>query len=166
MQKQYRTNGSAGAIMDVYENVLRELQYVISDITNDELKYIADPLTKDENCKSVQTILSHVVKAGHNYVIAIRNNLGEQITFHEIIFLNSISEYNIAFEELISFTEKLFVDYPDLQLEVFKNEDKILSRWGQQYDAEQLLEHAIVHVMRHQRQIERFLQSMRLHFNF
>ena len=131
MQKHYRTNGAAGALMDVYENVLRELQYVITDITIDELKHIADPLTKDTNCRSIQTVLSHVIKAGHNYVIAIRNNLGEENEFHEIILLNSIAEYNIAFEDLILFTEKLFNDFPELQLEVFKNEDKILSRWGQ-----------------------------------
>ena len=166
MQKQFRTNGAAGALMDVYENVLRELQFVISDITNDELKHIADPLTKDVNCRSVQTVLAHVIKAGHNYVIAIRNNLGEDNKFHEIVLLDSIPKYNNGIEELIRFTEKLFNDFPGLQLEVFNNEDKIVSRWGQQYDAEQLLEHAIVHVMRHQRQIERFLQGMRLHFNF
>lgn len=166
MEKLYRTNGAAGALMDVYEKAIRELQYIITDISNDELKHIADPLTQDENCRSIQTVLSHVVKAGHNYVIAIRNNLGEDIQFHELKVLNSIMEYNIAFEGLINFTENLFKDYPNLELEVFNNENKILSRWGQQYDPEQILEHAIVHVMRHQRQIERFLQGMRLHFNF
>jgi uncharacterized damage-inducible protein DinB len=166
MQKQYRTNGAAGAFMDIYENVLEELKYIISDITSDELKHIADPLTKDVNCRSIQTVLSHVVKAGHNYVIAIRNNLGEENTFHEIILLDNIPDYISALDELIGTTEKLFIDFPDLQLEVYNNDDKIVSRWGQQYDPEQLLEHAIVHVMRHQRQIERFLQGMRLHFNF
>ncbi|MBP9795860.1 MAG: DinB family protein [Chitinophagales bacterium] len=166
MQKQYRTNGAAGAFMDIYENVLEELKYIISDINTDELKHIADPLTKDVNCRSIQTVLSHVVKAGHNYVIAIRNNLGEENTFHEIILLDNIPEYISAMDELIRITEKLFNDFPNIQLEVFNNDDKIVSRWGQQYDPEQLLEHAIVHVMRHQRQIERFLQGMRLHFNF
>jgi hypothetical protein len=34
---------------------------------------------------------------------------------------------------------------------------KVLVRWGQRYDIEQLFEHAIVHVLRHKRQIERFL---------
>ncbi len=165
MQKQYRTNGAAGAFMDIYENVLEELKYIISDISTDELKHIADPLTKDVNCRSIQTVLSHVVKAGHNYVIAIRNNLGEENTFHEIILLDNIPEYISAMDELIRITEKLFNDFPNIQLEVFNNDDKIVSRWGQQYDPEQLLEHAIVHVMRHQRQIERFLQGMRLHLS-
>jgi len=36
------------------------------------------------------------------------------------------------------------------------------SRWGQRYDLEQLLEHAIVHVLRHRRQIERLKQGQSL----
>jgi hypothetical protein len=35
----------------------------------------------------------------------------------------------------------------------------INSRWGVQYDMEQMLEHAIVHILRHRRQIERFLEK-------
>ena len=33
----------------------------------------------------------------------------------------------------------------------------INSRWGAVYDAEGLLEHAIVHLLRHRRQIEKFI---------
>jgi hypothetical protein len=33
------------------------------------------------------------------------------------------------------------------------------THWGQTYDLEQLLEHAIVHILRHRRQIERFVQT-------
>ncbi len=35
----------------------------------------------------------------------------------------------------------------------------IQSRWGVRYDLEQLLEHAIVHVLRHRRQIEKLLNA-------
>ena len=34
---------------------------------------------------------------------------------------------------------------------------RIQSGWGTVYDLEQLLEHAVVHMLRHRRQIERFL---------
>ena len=33
---------------------------------------------------------------------------------------------------------------------------KMIVRWGPQYDLEQLLEHAVVHILRHRRQIEKF----------
>jgi hypothetical protein len=36
---------------------------------------------------------------------------------------------------------------------------RINSRWGVQYDMEQMLEHAIVHILRHRRQVERFLEK-------
>jgi hypothetical protein len=35
----------------------------------------------------------------------------------------------------------------------------IRSSWGVVYDLEQLLEHAIVHVLRHRRQIEKFISQ-------
>jgi len=35
----------------------------------------------------------------------------------------------------------------------------VTASWGQEYTLEQMLEHAIVHVLRHRRQIERFLQQ-------
>jgi hypothetical protein len=37
---------------------------------------------------------------------------------------------------------------------------KMPVRWGPTYDLEQLLEHAIVHILRHRRQVERFLERM------
>ena len=37
---------------------------------------------------------------------------------------------------------------------------KIKVRWGQLYDPEQLMEHAIVHILRHRRQIENFLEQL------
>jgi hypothetical protein len=37
---------------------------------------------------------------------------------------------------------------------------EIQAAWGPRYDVEQMLEHAIVHVLRHRRQIERFLAGL------
>jgi len=36
---------------------------------------------------------------------------------------------------------------------------KMIVRWGPQYDLEQLLEHAVVHILRHRRQIEKFISA-------
>ena len=56
--------------------------------------------------------------------------------------------------------EKLFNDYPNIELEETNNEKKILTKWNQQYDVEQLFEHAIVHILKHRRQIEKFKQIL------
>jgi hypothetical protein len=75
----------------------------------------------------------------------------------ETELLTSTAAYATALTEMFQYTEKLFQDFPDLELETFEQERKILVRWGQTYDVEQLMEHAIVHILRHRRQIERFL---------
>jgi len=47
-----------------------------------------------------------------------------------------------------------------MELEQNDNAHKMKVVWRQLYDVEQLMEHAIVHVLRHRRQIERFLNKM------
>ena len=116
--------------------------------------------TNDEDCKSIQTILAHVVQSGYTYVVEIRRWLGEKVNYKDNVLLNTIDEYNAALNEMFKFNEELFVDHPNLLMEEYDPNKKINVRWGQQYDVEQLLEHAIVHILRHRRQIEYFIQKM------
>jgi chromosomal replication initiation ATPase DnaA len=62
---------------------------------------------------------------------------------------------------MFEYNAQLFQDYPNLKLEEYETALKIQVRWGQLYDIEQLMEHAIVHILRHRRQIERFLLRLR-----
>ena len=154
--KEFRDNGAIGALLDEYGKSIEELKEVITTISKDELIEIVDHETKDKDCQSIQTILSHVVESGYGYVIVIRKWLGENIAYKNKELLYSIDEYKLAVDKMFSYNEKLFQDYPELQLEEYKSENKIKVRWGQIYDVEQLFEHAIVHILRHRRQIERF----------
>ena len=87
--------------------------------------------------------------------------MGEQIDFAERITLETVEQYQNKLNEMLRYNEKLFDDYPKLKLEETDSQKKILVRWGQQYDVEQLFEHAIMHVLRHRRQIERFIITLR-----
>jgi len=165
MLKKYRDNGAIGAILDEYEKAVLELQTLITDIHQEELVVIVDQETKDLDCQSIQTILSHVVHAGYAYIIYIRKSKGENIEFPEKVTLPTITTYQTALQTLFKANEQLFVDYPNLKLEELDSDKKMLTNWGQTFDAEQLLEHAIVHVLRHRRQIERFLIKLRGNFN-
>lgn len=156
----YRNNGAIGALLDEYEKALKELKDLIRPLTTEQLTTIVDTETKDEDCRSIQTILSHVVQSGHNYVIYIRQWKGEPIERFEVEILDSTDLYINALDKLLAYNELLFKDYPDIELEEFNEAKKILVRWGQKYDVEQLFEHAIVHILRHRRQIERFLVKM------
>ena len=74
MQKTFR-KGAVGAMMDEYERAVFELQAIIQNISGEEFTRIADAETKDEDCRSIQTIMSHVVRAGYGYANYIRESL-------------------------------------------------------------------------------------------
>ena len=155
--KKYLNSGAIEAILDEYEKALTELQSLLNKVNNKDLITIVDEKTVDSDCKSIQTVLTHIVRAGYCYIIEIRKSLGEQIDFVEKRTFNNVAEYQNELKKMFKYNEKLFEDYPNLRLEETDREKKILVKWGQQYDLEQLLEHAIVHILRHRRQIERFL---------
>jgi uncharacterized damage-inducible protein DinB len=76
------------------------------------------------------------------------------------VILDEPEDYNNALSDILNYTIQLIDDYPKMNLEESDNIKKLTTRWGQMYNIEQLLEHAIVHVLRHRRQIERFLLQM------
>lgn len=156
----YRTNGAVGALLDEYERSLNDLKKVIAPLSKAQLLHVVDSETTDLDCQSIQTILSHIAQSGHAYVIYIRNHLGESIAFKETQLLDSIQDYNLALDDMFKANENLFHDYPDMTLEVFEQHEKIKGGWGNYYDVEQMMEHAIVHVLRHRRQIERFIKTL------
>lgn len=159
--KKYRDNGAIGALLDEYEKAIQELKNIIQPLSQNELVTIIDHETKDKDCESVQTILSHVVQSGYTYVISIRKWLGETVDYKEKAKLSSIAEYFYALDEMFAYNAQLFEDYPNIKLEEYDVAKKIKVRWGQYYDVEQLMEHAIVHILRHRRQIERFMILMK-----
>ena len=70
---QYRTNGAIGALLDEYERAIKDLKSVLSTVTDTELITIVDTQTDDEDCRSIQTIMAHVVRSGYGYAITVRS---------------------------------------------------------------------------------------------
>lgn len=155
-EKKFRNNGAIGALLDEYEKVLDELIQVINNVSKEQLIEIIDKETNDEDCKSIQTILTHVVQSGYTYVVEVRKWLGEEVVYKDKVFFKNITDYKMALKEMFVFNEQLFLDYPNIRLETKETHKKIKVRWNQLYDVEQLFEHAIVHIIRHRRQIEIF----------
>jgi hypothetical protein len=159
--QKYRDNGAVGALLDEYERALRDLNTVLYTISQTELVTIVDAKTDDANCHSIQTILTHLVCSGYAYAIYVRKKQGETLDFKPKIKLDSIAEYQTALDKMFKYNEQLFADYPNLNLEELEHNKKILTSWGQVFDIDQLFEHAIMHICRHRRQIERFLLRLR-----
>ncbi|WP_299890469.1 DinB family protein [uncultured Lacinutrix sp.] len=153
--KGYRNNGAIGALLDEYEKSLNELINTIKNISSSQLIKIIDNKTKDKDCTSIQAILTHIVQSGYTYVVEVRKWLGEDIEYKDKALLSSTDEYINALKKMFKFNEQLFQDYPNLILCEYDSNKKINTRWGQKYDVEQLFEHAIVHTLRHRRQIEK-----------
>ncbi len=159
--KTFRTNGAVGALLDEYERAIMDLQTVISPLTPHELTHIVDAETNDPDCLSIQTVLTHVVRSGYGYIVYIKKHLGEELDFFERIKLDSVAQYHNALAVMFKYNEQFFEDYPNIPLEELDNAKKLVTSWGQLFDIEQLMEHAIVHILRHRRQIEKFIIQLR-----
>ncbi|MCW3465212.1 DinB family protein [Chitinophaga nivalis] len=155
MQQTYRT-GAKGALLDEYENVLQALIHVIADISDQELVHLIDTTTKNDNCRSFQTVLAHVVHAVYAYSTYIDKLYGHTPVLPDKQFHPTVSLFIADLRHGFQYTVDVFRDIKDTELEVEDADKKILTPWGQLYDIEQMMEHAIVHVMRHRRQLEKF----------
>jgi uncharacterized damage-inducible protein DinB len=155
MAKKYR-QGAVGALLDEYERAISDLKKAIESIPDETLARIADTNTTDEDCRSVQTILSHVLYSGYGYAVSIHNYQGHHVERPVKQFHDTVQQYLDDLDNLFLFTESIFNEIGNDELEQMDNSRKIKTGWGQVYDIEQLTEHAIVHILRHRRQIEKF----------
>ena len=149
--------GGIGALMDEYERAVHELQRLLATIDSDLYVRILDTKTKDKDCQSIETIMNHVVRAGFGYCNYIRKQFGDD-------FIERKTYYNVATPQLAIAELNNVLKYSE---ETLSNKWKISWRkiraniihttWNQDFDMDQLLEHAIVHILRHRRQIEKLM---------
>lgn len=146
--------GAKGALLDVYEDAITELQKSIEDLSDEDL--VAVVLPDEEDCKSIQTILTHVVSSSYSYAVYIHELKGRKYTRPEEKLHARAMDYVQDLKEAFTFNLNVFAEVADHELEQFETSGKIMTSWTQLYDIEQLTEHAIVHVLRHHRQIKKF----------
>ena len=154
MSRVFR-KGAVGAMMDEYERAVVEISDLIAKMDSYDFEAVRDRETKDEDCRSIQTVMRHVARAGYGYATKIRAAFGEEMPRPEVP-LATPSEVRVQLAEMMAFTEATLADKWELSDERIQAVE-IPTAWGPTYDLEQMLEHAIVHVLRHRRQIERFL---------
>jgi len=154
--------GAVGALLDEYERALNELIQVIASLSDAALTCTLDPHTADVNCRSIQSILTHVVSCGYGYATSIHNRNGKTLVRPAAVAYDSIAAYQMALANMFAFTEGIFRDIQDNDLEQLDQARKFQSSWGQYYDVEQLMEHAIVHILRHRRQIEKLTALLKV----
>ncbi len=153
--------GSVGALADEYQRSIEELKNVIKVIDQQDYAAVIDNETKDLNCTSIQTIMNHVVSAGYLYANYIRKQFNDSCTEKKENYeLNTVESACKELDNMLAYTVDTLKDKWEFTFDdMIKN--IIITSWGQDYDFEQLLEHAIVHILRHRRQIEKFLINNR-----
>ena len=159
MKTNYR-KGGIGAVMDEYERAATELINLVENISDNDFVKIIDTETNDEDCRSVQTIVSHVTNSGFGYANYIRDWFSIQKNSPERKLL-SRDEFLVRFNQMLVYTSETLEgrwEYSDDDIQKISME----VRWGPKYDLEQLLEHAVVHILRHRRQIEKFAANGKL----
>jgi len=156
MKKIYR-KGAIGALMDEYERAVIELKGILQKISEDEFVRSRDTKTQNEDCRSIQTIAGHVVRSGHFYADNIRKKFAMPPT--ELTQVNfkrgeAINELDNLIEYTAQTLEKHW-EMPDKEIMATFIETNLEFT----ENLEQILEHAIVHVLRHRRQVEKFLAN-------
>ncbi len=72
--ENYR-KGAVGAMMDEYERAALELKTIVENISEADYERIADAETNNEDCRSIQTIMNHVVHSSYGYANGIRREI-------------------------------------------------------------------------------------------
>jgi uncharacterized damage-inducible protein DinB len=154
MRQNYR-EGAVGALMDEYERAVWELRRLVEQIADEDVVRVIDTQTKDEDCRSAQTIMSHVVNAGYGYADYLRGVFSLPSTRPPKALL-SHRESLEQLDAVLAYTAETLEGRWRMTDEELTGA-VINTGWGVTYDVEQLLEHAIAHVLRHRRQIEKFM---------
>ena len=157
MERTFRP-GAIGALMDEYERVSLELKNLLSTISQEEFIKVFDPYTRDEDCRSIQSIMKHVAGAGYRYADQICVFINKPIVNHNYHIYNVVHAVD-ELENFILFTAEIVKDNFKMTREEIKATKKE-TRWGM-YNIEMMFEHAIVHILRHRRQIEKFMASQK-----
>lgn len=151
--------GALGALMDEYERALADLLRLLEPMTQGAFAAVRDRETPDEDCRSIRTVVTHVIRAGYGYVGYLRSALDMDFQRPEF----TVDTPADGIRHLVAMAECTAATFEDrwtLSDEVIEAA-RIQSRWGPVFNMEQMFEHAIVHVLRHRRQIERFLTEPR-----
>ncbi len=150
--ENYR-QGAVGSLLDEYEKALFEIKKVLQN--KGETDYTRIVEGESEHCCSIQIIMNHVVRAGYGYSKYTRDALSMDALPVEDKQISQ-AEIGGAIDKMLAYTAEIFEGERQITDEEMEN-IYFKTRWEVTYNIDQLFEHAIVHVLRHRRQIEKFL---------
>jgi len=148
--------GPFGALMDEYARAAGDFCRVVEGF--DLARFNAERPSNNPNTISPCAICLHVIGAAHRYAHYIRKARGVDFVERyeaDPARLHSPRDVRDLLTEGIVLTEQTV----EPLLKATEQEIQELSfavRWGPRYDPEMILEHAVCHLLRHRRQLERW----------
>jgi len=149
-------SGAFGALMDEYARAAEDFCRVVE--TFDAARFVAERESADVDTRSPRTICVHVCSAAHRYADYVRKARGvDHVDRYELDpkLVATPTDVRVRLRDAIRYTEETVEpirDATDAQIQALS----FTVRWGPRYDPEMILEHAIVHLLRHRRQLERW----------
>jgi hypothetical protein len=143
-------------MMDEYARAADEFCRVAESFTSD--RFVEERSSNDPDCTSVRAICMHACGAAWGYANYLRHAQEIEMQSPAIPPTESIrisSDVRGALAEAILFTEQSVAPLRDLDEDVVDAMEWRV-RWGPLYNPESMLEHGIVHLLRHRRQLERW----------
>ena len=116
------------------------------------------PETDDPSYVSAEHLGGHVFRAARNYLTWIGEGVNRPVADVDTdTDAASIARKGRAFvDEVLAAWRRHLARLEDRELSTARK-----SGWGEHYSIEQMLEHAVVHPMRHRVQLERLMSGMR-----
>ena len=142
--------------MDEYARAAGEFCGVVESF--DPARFVAERASNNPSTVSPHAICVHVCGAAHRYAHYIRKARGvDFVDRYELdpSRLASPQDVRGLLAEAVIFTEATV----EPLLGATEEEIQALSfpvRWGPRYDPEMIVEHAVCHLLRHRRQLERW----------
>ena len=156
MSEHNYKKGPIPALLNVYKNVITGFITFLKTISNEQYVFIVDNETSDKDCRSIQTIISHIVNSGYGYAHYIRGAIGVDSVRPEYRIIEA-GEIEKSLNDIYKYMEDTFIDKEISYDEIDKK--IVLTPWNDDlYSIESILEHAVVHILRHKIQVERFIK--------
>lgn len=148
--------GAIGALTDEYEKALNELKDVLKTIS-DEV-FLETNNSENEDFKSIKNIVLHITRSGYIYSNYIRNYFNDTVFPYQII-INSVDEAMVELDKMFLYNVQTFED-KWLMSDEQMMKTIIKTSWTT-YDLEAIIEHSIVHILRHRLQIQKLITKIK-----
>lgn len=147
--------GAFGALMDEYARAAEDFCRTVE--TLDDARFGAERAGEEE-LRSRRDVSAHVVASARLYADLVRKVRGMEHVdrYDEAPWVaRSPADVRALLAATLAYTEEAVAGLdalPESEVQALV----IRSKWVSTYDPESILEHAIVHVLRHRRQVERW----------